>query len=216
MKKLLLVVAFSLFSFTLMSSSAQAASFEDMKEHVQSGEGAIFNPISEEIMTEDDALDYIEFIESKQENLNTTEVLPEVNIAAFEAVTDPEDIQSSDIFDDITASMIQPFGAHVPTQFYDLVGPIYPSNGFSGSGWRYSGFHFRFRDYAANPYFGVRAEKDSFYFNNRRNGDNRGLARYVIPANGQFLYYSSSFNGYTLNGFFSTLDPVSGSRYFIY
>lgn len=101
-------------------------------------------------------------------------------------------------------------GTSIPTEAKTLTGSTYKSDPFSGSGWRYSGYYFNFKDYVANPSFGVRVNGDSFNFITRRN--TAKVASYAVNPDGKFHYYPSTNSG-NLNGYFSTLDPVSGSYY---
>ncbi|MDR3241517.1 MAG: hypothetical protein LBT37_05045 [Lactobacillaceae bacterium] len=101
-------------------------------------------------------------------------------------------------------------GTSIPTDAKTLNGETYKSEPFSGDGWRYSGYYFQYKDYVANPSFGVRVNNDSFNFITRRN--TAKIGSYVVQPDGKFHYYPST-NAGNLNGYFSTLDPVGGSYY---
>lgn len=82
--------------------------------------------------------------------------------------------------------MIMPRGATIPqTSKY----PPYESAKFSGTGWRYSGYRFIFKDYKKDYLFGVTAIVDSFLFYTfvPQVGYGSTTRSYVVPATGATL-----------------------------
>lgn len=210
--KVLAVGVVGMIGLTLGTVSSEAATFEDMKDNVEIGNGWIYNPESNNIMGNEASKEFIEFVEEEADNLNK-EVTQEIFEAAFESLEDTRDIVEQPI--DLSLSVIQPRGAYVPTTPKAIDGG-YGSQPFSGSGWRYSGFLAVFNNYGANPFYGVRATGDSFNFHLQTNGNYIPTSKHVVPANGGYLYYPSKDRGVALNGYFSTYFPVNGSRYFIH
>ncbi|WP_321383497.1 hypothetical protein [uncultured Enterococcus sp.] len=196
-------------SLVLGATSANAASFEDMKEHVESGEGQIYNPISNEIMDEEKSLEYVQYIEEAVENPDSEEIPEETQIAAFiETKSDnPVQLQENALFPPKMTRGAKP-PTSKPVVVDDFARP-YQSNTFSGSGWRFSGMRFTVRNVSKNPYFGVRATLDTFTFFN-------GMHDVFVPVSNTFVYTISNFRGTPLDGYFATWNPVSGSRYYIY
>lgn len=191
--------------------TVSAATFESMKEHVEAGEGSIYNPISNEVMGQERSLKYIEFIEEATEESVNQEVLEEVQIEAFNETksTNPEKIEALEVpkVSNFVRGMSPP---HNKRPIYlDNIHEPYGSSPFSGSGWRFSGQRFSFRNVQRNPYFGVRAYRDTFTFFD-------GMYNRFVPISNNFVYYPSNFRGSPLVGYFATWNPINGSRYFIY
>ncbi|MCB5952430.1 hypothetical protein LI951_10175 [Enterococcus sp. BWT-B8] len=65
--KILFLGVIGLSGLILGTVNVNAASFEDMKEHVEAGEGQVYNPISNEIMDEEKSLEYVQYIEEALE-----------------------------------------------------------------------------------------------------------------------------------------------------
>lgn len=203
------LVTIGVTSLVLGTVGVDAASFEDMKEHVESGEGQVYNPISNEIMDEEKSLEYVQYIEAAVENPDSEEIPEETQIAAFvETMSDnPVQLQEEAIFPPKMAR-----GAAPPTGkpvIVDDLPKAYQSNPFSGSGWRFSGLRFTVRNVSLNPYFGVRAYLDTFTFFN-------GMHDVFVPVSGSFVYTISNFRGSPFVGYFATWNPVTNSRYYIY
>ncbi|MGM0219476.1 hypothetical protein IGI43_002597 [Enterococcus sp. AZ126] len=204
--KMLSIVLIGGVGLVLGSTSANAASFEDVKGLVESGEGLIYNPVSDGILTKESSVEFVQLIESENENSNKD--ISEIMDNAYEETVDLETIPAEK---SEKLPLIQPRGANIPTKLLnidDLPTKQYDSNPFSASGWRYGEVKLKFRNSAANPYFAVRATKDSFYFYTN-------AARHTIPANGGFVLYPARKDGYGLWGYFATYNPVKGSRYFV-
>lgn len=217
-EKVLIASVVGLISLSLGTVNAEAASFEEMKENVEANEGVVFNPEMDRMMTQEEAIEFIEIIETAQEDLNTSEVTEEMYEEAFEEV-EPQgdvvaDVQYDDPFSNIPL-LPESRGSRVPTTPYELSYWMYPSNNFTGTGWRYSGYYFTFDDYKRNYLFGVAGLNDSFYFHVRYNDNKLQHARYVVPENKGYAYYPSTYNGRKLNGYFSTHNPAAGARYYI-
>ncbi|MCB5953666.1 hypothetical protein [Enterococcus sp. CWB-B31] len=211
--KFLAVGIIGVFGLTIGAVNSNAATFEEMKENVESDNGWIYNPESDTIMGNEASKQFIEIVETGLENSNDENVTQEMFESAFDLLEDTDDVIDKPF--DPTAGLIQPRGVYVPTQPKAVPSTGYQSNEFSGAGWRYSGFLFVFNDYNANPFFGVRATKDSFNFHLQTNGNYYPTSKHVVPANGGYLYYPSRSGGKNLNGYFSTYNPVNGSRYYI-
>lgn len=189
------------------SSDTNAASFDNAKELVESGEGLIYNPVSDGVLTKESSIEFIELVEAEQENSNKeiSEIMDSTYVETASLEVIPE--VKNDKF-----PLIQPRGGNIPTGYLnidDLPGQQYTSNPFSASGWRYGEVRLKFRNSAANPYFAVKATKDSFSFQT-------SATRHEIPANGPYLLYPARKDGYGLWGYFATYYPVNGSRYYIY
>lgn len=207
--KSLLVGVISTVGFFISSSSANAASYDDMKSEVENNGALVYNPISDRIMSSDESKAYVNFIEENKIKAYSMSDTDNLYDAGYLAVgSDGKTVSDSDIIDG--SLQPQPYGASIPTTPYYL-NFIYESSAFSGSGWRYSGYRFKFHDYGANPYFGVRAIFDSFNFVLSRNTNNSQVSSHVVPIAGPYVYYRSS----GLNGYLSTYNPVYGSRYYI-
>ncbi|EPI11334.1 hypothetical protein D358_00341 [Enterococcus faecalis RP2S-4] len=191
------------------STNVSAASYDDMKTEVETNGALVYNPISDRIMSNDESKEYVNFIEENKTKIYAVSDSQNLYDAAYLAVgSEGKTVSNSDIIDDSLQPQL--YGASIPTNFYYL-NSIYESSSFSGSGWRYSEYRFRFHNYGANPYFGVRAIADSFNFVLSRNTNNSQVGSYVVPASGSYVYYGSS----GLNGYFSTYNPIRGSRYYI-
>ena len=192
-----------------------AATFESMKENIESGDGVVYNPEFNRIMTNEESSEFIKIIETEKEEQNISNVTPEMYAQAFENVTSSENLDMN-INNSAPLMQTQTFGGGLPATSYTLTGLEYRSNVFSGSGWRYSGYYFKFSNYNANYLFGVKAEADSFYFTTRRNSNFSQAYQVVVQANRTYVYFPSTDRGQPLNGFFSTQNPLSGTRYWIY
>lgn len=211
MKKIFLGIGVCLFCSIILSENASAASFESMKENVDNGEGLVYNPISEGFMTEESSKKYVEIIEKKllenQEEAKE-DILPEVMEETYVETQDLEVLASETLPE---PPAITSRGANIPTatRFLDERPMNTGSNIFSGSGWRYSGYRFTFRNMRANPYFAVVVSGDSFYFHNIYGGKEP-----VYP--GYTYYFDSVKPGAAFLTYFSTLNPVYGSKYYIW
>lgn len=169
MKKLLLLIICAT-AGVVTTSSADATSFEDMSNQVESGHGLIYNPVSEGLMTKENSIEYVEIVKEKLVNNKIEiddeadkleEVLEETYLETKKFETNPNTVS-------LTPSNILR-GASLPSAnsiiyLDDLPGGHYTSDPFSGAGWRYSGHYFFFRNLAANPYYGVAVSGDSFEF----------------------------------------------------
>lgn len=195
----------------LGTHTSEAASFESMKKNVEEGTGLIYNPELDGIMTQEGSLEVIEAIEEERQDLNIEEPTQEMYDEAFSSVKNVEVIETTEK----TLPSFMPFAATAPRDNQTAWIP-YNSAEFSGSGWRYSGSQFKFRDYNANPMFGVRATKDSFYFYTVMPGNNSFLRSNVVDANRDWVYFPSKSGSARLQGYFATYNPVKGSRYYIY
>lgn len=211
MKKLMFFITCGIFSLVL-SSHANAASFEDMKQNVENGNGLVYNPISDGLMTNESSIQYINILdESIQSSTATTEELMD---KAYEKTKNLELVPDTNTK---VVPEISTRGANPPS--YDKViyldtipGGQYTSEAFSGSGWRYGGYYFSFKNFIANPYFGVSVSGDSFEFRDAYGGYN------AVYPNRNIAYYPSYVKGGGASrfGLFRTLNPISGSRYYIY
>lgn len=67
-----------LISLSLGNVDVNAASFEQFREDVESGNGFIYNPELDGIMSHERSLEIVELIEEQQEILNTEEVTEEM------------------------------------------------------------------------------------------------------------------------------------------
>ena len=214
MKNFLLSVALlGVCGLVLVANDVSAATFESMKEHVEKGNGVIFNPVSEAVMTKESSLEFVQIIEEEKNIEKSEEVTTKMMNYAYEETKSATVLPKEEIIKDSLESLVQSRGASRPTNVnYIEWLPSLPhaSNPFSASGWRYSDVNYTFYNADANPYFGVRATLDSFYFHTPR-------GQYVVPANGSFMYVpSKTINGGKMAGYFSTYNPVKGSRYYIY
>lgn len=183
-----------------------------MINSVKAGEGVVYNPVSESVLTNEGSLEFVESLESKINNIDYENVPNEI---LKEAYIETQSSESYALEKEVNLPLIQPRASSVPTTTKYLEnGESYTSDQFSGSGWRYSGVKFRFRDWQSNPYFAVKATKDSFYFHVTVVG------RYVVPKDGAYLWYPARLDepGSTtvLTGYFSTYNPINGARYYIY
>lgn len=206
--KILFAGVIGVTGLALGTIDGEAASYQDMKKHVESGEGLVYNPISMEVMDKEKSMDYIEYIEEAQEPSSNGEVSDEIQMAAFNETKTPDSMR---LENGNPLPKIRPRGAYVPTtiKYIDNLSKPYESDRFSGSGWRFSGTQFAFKNVTANPYFGVRAYLDTFtYFD--------GMYDRFVPISNNFVYYLSHFRGSPLAGYFATWNPVNGSRYYIY
>lgn len=205
MKKFLTLLTFGFISM-FVTINAHAASFEDMADHVESGSGLVYNPISKGLMTKESSIEYLKIA---KENLGSTNAenndhLDKILDNAYVKTKNLKVIPNSE--QKGASNMLR--GSSIPTEPYYLDGIVYSSSLFLGSGWRYGGYRFLFRDYNKNPYFGVAATKHSFNFYIVI-GD-----PVVVPADGVYRYYPS--HGVSvIKPYFSTYIPISGSRYYI-
>lgn len=203
------------FSFNMES---YAASLEEMKENIEDGEGLVYNPISEGVMDKEGSVEFVKSVESLMMEKNSVEVTDEITDEAFEETSSETTVQVEEPLNTgVTPYVATPPG---PNSYYNLTGQQYRSNPFTGSGWQYSGYRFKFADghWAANPFYGVRAEGDSFYFSTYLIWGGNPSATVVVPANGSWIYVKSAssmgYGGYY--GVFSTLNPVRNCRYAIH
>lgn len=212
-KSLLLSIATLGIGMCVVTVHPHAASIEQMKANVNADTGAIFSEELGRDMTKSEAGLYFETVSQEQHKLglSTSQVTPEIDKAARQVVAENA---KKPVHNTKTKLNFKPdnllLGTSIPTEAKTLTGSTYKSDPFSGSGWRYSGYYFNFKDYAANPSFGVRVNGDSFNFITRRN--TAKVASYAVNPDGKFHYYPSTNSG-NLNGYFATLDPVSGSYY---
>lgn len=211
------VLGVILFSFGIQS---EAANLEEMKESIEAGEGLVYNPISEGIMTKEGSSEFVNTVEAILEESNTEEITDEITDQAFEETSSISTLETEKpLIPSVTTRVATPPG---PNSYYSLTGKEYRSNPFTGSGWQYSGYRFKFADHnwAANPFYGVRAEGDSFYFRTALIWTSSGYTgeTVVVPANGPWIYVKSQssmgYGGYY--GYFYTLNPVRNCRYAIY
>lgn len=211
-KRAIVFLLFGTFvGWLVREETVSATTFESMKERVEAGEGSIYNPISNEVMGQERSLEYIEFIEEATEESVNQEVLEEVQIKAFNETksTNTETMEALEVpkVSNLVRGMSPPHNKR-PIYLDNFPTP-YQSSPFSGSGWRFSGQRFSFHNVRRNPYFGVRAYRDTFTFFD-------GMYNRFVPISNNFVYYSSSFRGSPLIGYFATWNPINGSRYFIY
>lgn len=207
MMVLISILGVSGFFFT--SDTVNAASFETMKEYVEKDEGLIYNPELGGVMAKEDSIEFVDFIETEKENLNTDEVTPTMYEKAYKSLKSAEIVEGTK---DLDSSIIQQRGVKAPTK---VAYPPHNSNAFSGAGWRYSNIRFAFSNYNKDYLFGVRAYKDTFYFTTYTNGNYYYVAQHVVPVSLQYVFYPATDRGRNLNGYFSTYNPVVGSRYYI-
>lgn len=211
MKKIFLGMGVCLFCSIILSENASAASFESMKENVNNGEGLVYNPISEGFMTEESSKEYVEIIEKKllenQEEVKE-DILPEVMEETYVETQDLEVIDSETLSEP-PVDMSRRASKPTAVRYLDEIPMDKGSGIFSGSGWRYSGYYFRFRNTKANPYYAVAVSGDSFYFHNIYKGKDP-----VYP--GYTYYFDSTKPGTNFPAYFSTYNPVYGSRYYIW
>jgi hypothetical protein len=164
-------------------------------------------------MTEENSKEYVDIIEEKllenQEEV-TEDVLPEVMAEAYMETKDLEVVPSEPLPE---PSGIMTRGANKPTasRLLDVQPMPGGSNIFSGSGWRYSGYSFFFRDIRANPYFGVSVTGDSFNFHNIFGGKDA-----VYPGYTYYFPTVPTHGGASRYTYFSTYNPVYGSKYYIW
>ncbi|MFS7398393.1 hypothetical protein [Carnobacterium maltaromaticum] len=196
--------------------NVDAATFESMKKNIESGDGVVYNPEFNRIMTDEETSEFIKIIETEKEAQNISSVTPEIYTQAFENIASSENLDVHSNNTTNSGPLVQTFGGGLPTTPYMPTGLEYRSNVFSGSGWRYSGYYFKFSNYNANYLFGVKAEADSFYFTARRNSNFSQAYQVVVQANRAYVYFPSTDRGQPLNGFFSTQNPLPGTRYWIY
>ena len=200
-----------------LPNKTSAASFETVKENVENGTGVIVNPCLNRVMTKEESIDYLQFIEEEQSKEQTQELSEELQEKALRSILPNQELLGQD-------SLVGPYGslltdpvstitrgASQPTNDYYLRNKeIYRSDYFSGSGWRYSGYNFKFQDYGSNPYFGVRVYSDSF------NAITKGFNG--IGTSGSWPVYPSALWTYIPNEkkyklYLSTYNPVYKSWY---
>lgn len=212
MKKIL-VIGICLFCSIVLSEKASAASFESMKENVENGDGLVYNPISEGFMTKENSKEYVNIIEEKLlENQEETkeDILPEVMVEAYEETSDLE-VLPSETLPEPPAIMTRGASIPVTTRYLDVQPMPNGSSIFSGKGWRYSGYRFWFNNVKANPLFGVSVTGDSFYFHNIFGGKEA-----VYPGYTYYFPTVPNGGGVSRTTYFSTLNPVYGSKYYIW
>ncbi|MGX7265353.1 hypothetical protein [Enterococcus crotali] len=211
LEKALLFGAAGCMGLVLSVQTSEAASYESMKKNVEEGTGLIYNPEIDGIMTQEGSLEVIEAIEEEIRDLNIEEPTQEIYDEVFSSIKNVEVIETAEK----SLPPFMTFAAGAPRDNQTAWIP-YNSQEFSGSGWRYSGYQFKFKDYNANPKFGVRATKDSFYFYTVIPGNNSFLRRHTVNANMDWVYFPSKSGSAKLQGYFATYNPVKGSRYYIY
>jgi hypothetical protein len=211
LKKVTLFSVVGCMGLILSAHTSEAASYESMKKNVEEGTGLIYNPEIDGIMTQEGSREVIEALEEEIQDLNIEEPTQEIYDEVFSSIKNVEVIETTEK----TLLPFMPFAAGAPRDNQTAWIP-YNSKEFSGSGWRYSGAQFKFRDYNANPKFGVRATKDSFYFYTVIPGNNSFLRRHEVGANLDWVYFPSKSGSAKLQGYFATYNPVKGSRYYIY
>ncbi|EOH98154.1 hypothetical protein UAY_02401 [Enterococcus moraviensis ATCC BAA-383] len=209
--KALLFSAVGCMGLILSTNTSEAASYESMKKNVEEGTGLIFNPEIDGIMTQESSLEIIEAIEEEIQDLNIEEPTQEIYDEVFRSIKDLEVVDTTEK----NLPPFMPFAAAAPRDDQTAWIP-HNSNEFSGSGWRYSGAQFKFKDYNANPKFGVRATKDSFYFYTVIPRNNSFIRKHTVNANMDWVYFPSKVGSAKLQGYFATYNPVKGSRYYIY
>lgn len=204
-----------MFSFSMKS---EAATLEEMKENIEGGDGLVYNPISEGIMDHEGSVEFVKSVESLMVEENSTEITDAITDQAFEETSLETTIKAEvPLIKGVTPYVATPPG---PNSYYNLTGKQYRSNPFTGSGWQYSGYRFKFADgyWNANPFYGVRAEGDSFYFATSQIYGTYDIETVIVPANGSWIYVKSGssmgYGGYY--GVFSTLNPARNSRYAIH
>lgn len=202
-----------MFCNIILSEKVSAASFESMKENVNNGEGLVYNPISEGFMTETNSKEYVEIIEEKllEKQEAKEDILPKVMAEAYAETQDLEVLPSETLPE---PPAIMGRGANIPVgniRYLDLNPMPNGSAIFSGSGWRYSGYKFFFNNIRANPYFGVAVTGDSFYFHNIY-----GRKDPVYPGYTYYFPTVPPHGGISHSTYFSTLNPVYGSKYYIW
>lgn len=218
-----LLISFAFGGILLLGIQGEAATLEDLKESVEEGKGVVYNPISEGIMTEEGSVEFVNAIENILEESTSEEITDEIKNQAYEETslasnleTDVPDLPE---FPTITSRVATRPGEN--SYYFLKNGNVYRSNPFTGSGWQYSGFRFRFSNSVENPFFGVRAEGDSFNFRTNQvwsAGNPSYDNGFVVQANAKWIYapsYSSMGYG-PYYGYFSTHNPVNNCRYFIY
>ncbi|WP_086314594.1 hypothetical protein A5821_002177 [Enterococcus sp. 7F3_DIV0205] len=215
-KNLLVIIVMVFIGTFFTSMSVDAASFEVMKEDVEKGEGVVYNPVLNRVMTTGETEEFISIVENemaKSHILESTIDIFDINVSASSGA-------DLGIFKDVVeindTPIISTFGAKPPVKTHLLKEPLpYSSQPFSGSGTRYSGKFFYFKNYYKVYLFGVRAEIDTFYFHTRANRNLSPYRRYVVPVSSKYVFFPSrSYKG-DLQGYFSTTNPLKGSRYFI-
>jgi len=199
-----LLFAFFLF---LSVSSVNAATFEQLKEDVRNDTGVVYNPELARDMTKEEALSYVSVVEIELLKKHSSLVTEEIQDRAYKYVafgsSSAEKMSEKDF-------PILPQGTSIPTSSYTLNGAIYTSEGFSGSGMRYSGYCFVYGDYSSHPQFGVRANKAAFTFITRRGTTQVGS--YSVSKDDGFHFYPSTNSG-NLNGYLSISNPPTGCNY---
>lgn len=164
------------------------------------------------------SVEFVKSVESLMVEENSTEITDAITDQAFEETSLETTIKAEvPLIKGVTPYVATPPG---PNSYYNLTGKQYRSNPFTGSGWQYSGYRFKFADgyWNANPFYGVRAEGDSFYFATSQIYGTYDIETVIVPANGSWIYVKSGssmgYGGYY--GVFSTLNPARNSRYAIH
>lgn len=216
--KIFLMVSLGLIGIYFGVEKAEAASLEDMKDTIKEGDGLVYNSVSKGVMTEEGSKEFVEALEDylaeSETNVVTDAIMDQAfEETKFERTLEPEVEDSPSI----TPRVSYKPG---PNSYKNLDGLQlpYPSGLFTGTGWQYSGYRFKFNNYGANPLFGLKAEKDSFYFHTFLLWGDNARESIVVPANGQWIFTkSSSAQSYgPLYGYFATYNPVKNARYYIY
>ncbi|WP_271497171.1 hypothetical protein [Enterococcus sp. 5H] len=212
------MVSLGLVGMCTKGEKAEAASLDDMKATIKEGEGLVYNSVSKGIMTEEGSIEFVEVIEDSLDESDTNVITEDIIDQAFEDTK----FEKTLVPEEEVPPLITPRVASKPgpNSYKNLDGlqSPYPSGLFTGSGWQYSGYRFKFNNYGANPLFGLKAEKDSFYFHTFLLWGDNARESIVVPANGQWIFTkSSSAQGYgPLYGYFATYNPVKNARYYIY
>ncbi|MCA5014592.1 MULTISPECIES: hypothetical protein [unclassified Enterococcus] len=207
-------------TFFLFGTQSEAASLEQMKNSIEAGEGMVYNPVSNGILTEESSIKFVSVLEEALAEGDTETVTEDMLSQAFQETSSSSDLEVEEAKEPQTPT-IAPMVATIPGIYnINYLTKEYPSNPFTGTGWQYSGMRFAFKDTVANPFFGLRAEKDSFNFVYQSLGGTYPHATVYVPANGKWIYSPSvskpQFGSLTYVGYFSTYNPVYGCRYFIY
>lgn len=197
--------------------SAEAASFDQMRNLVETEQGVLLHPKLGWKLTQEEALSFYQTIDTELHNRGTSTVTKEMEMKAYDAIAlswkaagiDRESFLNTNPALDVPIDK-STRGVSIPTREKVLTGGTYTSDTFSGAGTRYSGYYFTFDNYAVNPYFAIRVNHDSMTGVTRLG--TAQVATLDIYPDGQFQGMSSSLNG-NLNCYIMTVNPIGGSFY---
>ncbi|MBP1044924.1 hypothetical protein I6N96_01430 [Enterococcus sp. BWM-S5] len=202
---------------SLFGTQSEAASLEEMKNSIEEGEGMVYNPISKGILTKEGSTEFVTALENALAEEDTEIITEDIMVQAFLETSSASTLEVKEP----ETPKIAPRVATIPGIWnIKYLTSEYRSNTFTGSGWQYSGMRFAFKDTVANPFFGVRAEKDSFNFTYQVIGGSYAHESIYVPANASWVYAPAvskpQFGSMAYAGYFSTYNPVINSRYYIY